>query len=190
MRPRDRRALVLGVVLIGSAWLALRGIPRLAAAWQGQTDRLAAEERLLRETRDAIASLPHMEDSARNLTARVASLAPRILSGASAPVALSDLSGRFGTLAGLTHGCMTRFEALPDSVAAGPLRKVTATVGIETDFKGIAELLERLARDTLVTVVERVQLTPSDPQAPPATPERLDVELRVSAWYLRRGRDS
>jgi hypothetical protein len=188
--PRDRRALIVGAALLLGGSLLLRGAPMLRAEWRGERDRLAAERRLLNETRRALEGLPAMEDSTKVLTARIAALAPRILSGTSAPLALSDLSGRLSTLIGLYHGRMVRFEAAPDTGAAGPLRRVSAIVALESDFRGLAELLDRLQRDQLVTVVTRVQLAPADPLAPSSTPERIDVELSLNAWYLARESDS
>jgi hypothetical protein len=131
-----------------------------------------------------------MEDSAKVLTARVAAMAPRILAGTTASVALSDLSGRLGTIAGRCHAKLVRLEPLEDSATAGLLHRASAVAVLETDFRGLSELLQFLARDTLVTFVDRVQLTPADPLAAPAVPEQIDMELRLSAWYLTLGAGS
>jgi hypothetical protein len=183
---RDRRALLIGGAVILGASLLLRGLPLLGAGWRENRERVEAQRMLLAETRRAIDALPRLEDSAHALARRVAGLAPRILSGSSGPVALSDLSGRMGTIVGLAHGRMLRFEALPDSAAAGQLRRVTAQIEIETDCRGIAEVLDYLDRGQLVAVTERLQITAIDPAALPSTPEQLNVVLRVSAWYLAR----
>jgi hypothetical protein len=188
--PRDRRAAMLGVAVVGAACLGLREIPRGVRQWRDARERLESQRILLTETRTALEALPRMEDSAKALTPQIAELAPRILAGSTAPVALSDLSGRLASIAGLLHARLVRFDPANDSTSAGPLRRVTAVAEVETDFRGVAELLAVLARDTLVTVVERVQLTAADPLALSATPERLDVELRISAWYLARGAGS
>lgn len=186
MTPRDRRAVVIGGAIVLGAWLLVWGVPRLGAEWRENRERVEAQRLLLAETRRAIDALPRMEDSAHVLTGRVAGLAPRILSGASSAVALSDLSGRMNTIVGLAHGRMLRFEAAPDSAAAGPLRRVTAQVEIETDFRGVAELLDYLGQGQLVAVAERLQVTAADPGAVPATLEQLNLVLWVSAWYLAR----
>lgn len=186
MTQRDRRALLVGGAVIIGAWLFVRGLPLLEAAWRENRERVEAQRMLLEETRRAIDALPRLEDSAHALTQRVAGLAPRILSGSSAAVALSDLSGRMGTIVGLAHGRMLRFETLPDTVAAGQLRRVTAQIEIETDFRGIAEVLDYLDRGQLVAVAEWLQVNAIDPAALPSTPEQLNVVLRVTAWYLAR----
>jgi hypothetical protein len=79
---------------------------------------------------------------------------------------------------------LVRLEPLEDSATAGLLHRASAVAVLETDFRGLSELLQFLARDTLVTVVDRVQLTPADPLAAPAVSEQINVELRLSAWYL------
>jgi hypothetical protein len=188
MTGRERRSLWLGLLTIVGAWLLLRGGPRVVGAFAASNERLAARRNLLAETRAALASLPRMEDSAKVLTAAVAGLAPRILSGNSAAVALSDLSGRLGTIAGRHHARLLRVEPAPGADSAGALRRVAATAEFESDFQGLAELLAVLAQDTLVIVVDRLQVSSEAASTtPPSTPERLEIELRLSAWYLVGG---
>lgn len=185
MRRNDRLALLIGGIVVVGAWLLLRVVPAAGRGWERVQERLASQRLLLTETREAVEALPQMEDSARGLTIRVATLAPKLLTGSSASLAASDLSGRLNTLVSLSHGRTTRFETTADSTTAGPLRRVTAVVGIETDFRGLTELLQKLSRDATVTVVERLQITASDP-LPTDEAERLTVELRITAWYLGR----
>ena len=87
MTPRDRRAILLGLVILLGVWLGLRGVPRLAGRWIEARHRLDARHQLLAETRAALAGLPRMEDSARALTAAICGLAPRILTAGNAPLA-------------------------------------------------------------------------------------------------------
>lgn len=190
MTVRDRRALWCGGIILLSAWLALVGVPRLIRGQRITSQRVDIERGLLLENRRSLESLPVMEDSARILTARVAALAPKILSGSETAVALSDLSGRLSTLISLCHGRMSRFEAAPDSLAAGELRQLKVEVDLESDFRGLGEILERLSRDPLVTVVERVQVTVPDPLAGPSVAEPLNIRLRLTAWYLARERNT
>ena len=187
MNPGDRRALILGVLVTLVAWGALRFLPGALASWDAREERLTATRRLVRETTTALEALPRMEDSVRVLTREVKSLAPRILSGSTRAVALSDLSGRLSFAAERHHARFIRLTAVDDSLTAGPLQRVTASAAFQSDFHGLAELLTVLARDPVVTVVEAADVAPLDGQAAgPDGPERLEVQLRISAWFLAR----
>lgn len=184
MTPRDRRALLLGLVVLLGAWLGLRGVPRLAGRWIEVRHRLEARTELLAETRAALASLPRMEDSARALTAAIRGLAPRILTAGNAPLALGDLSGRLRLLAARHQVRLLAVAPLADSSAAGRLHRVRAAITLESDFRGLADFLAAIADDPVVLVAEQLGVTAADPWADAGQPERLQAELRVSAWYL------
>lgn len=190
MSRGDRKAILIGAMILVGSWLLFRVVPRLHSQWERTKERVEGQRQLLADTQLSLESLPRMEDSTRTLTAKVSSLAPRLLAGSTGSLAASDLSTRLSTLASLSHGRTLRVESRPDSASAGPLRRVTTLMAVETDFRGLTELLDRLSRDALVTVVERLQVTPADPLAAPTVVERLSVELRISAWYLERGSES
>lgn len=186
MTPRDLRALVLGAGVVLAGWSGLRLLPGAIASWRVQEERLGATRRLVLETTTALEALPRMEDSARVLTREVKNLAPRILSGSTRAVALSDLSGRLSLAAERHHGRFIRLTAVDDSLNAGPLQRVTASAAFQADFHGLAELLAVLARDPVVTVVEAADVAPLDGVVGTEGPERLEVQLRISAWFLAR----
>ena len=185
--PRDRRALLVGagaVALVLTARLVPTALRDLAAA----RERLAASELLLQETRTAIRDLPTLEDSARVLTARVAALASRLLDASSESAALAELSRRLGTVLDRHQARLVRLDQLPDSLIAGALCEVRVALGFESDLRGVAGLLQTLAEGAVLLVPERITVSAENPFAAPPEPERLQVELRLTAWYLPRGR--
>jgi hypothetical protein len=186
--PRDRRALLLGGLLVASAWLAIKVIPAAGGGWQRVTDRLQQSRILLGETRAVIADLPGMEDSVRAMTTRIAHLGPRLLTGATAELAQEDLAARVTSLAGWHRMAVVSLTRVPDSTEAGLLRRIRATAVLQGDFRGTAGILRSLARDSVATVVERTKVASLEPQAPGASPEKLQVELELTAWYLGRSR--
>jgi hypothetical protein len=190
MTSRERRIVTIGLAIALTGFICLRVLPEGVRRWSATRERLAQQRVLLAETRQALTELPRLEDSTRALTRAVGSLAPRILSGTTAPVALSDLSARLSTLTARHHGRLIELADGRDSATAGPLRRVRGVATIETDFQGLSALLLALSRDSLVSVVERIQVQAAEPMAGPSAPERLSVEIRVTAWFLARGRSS
>ncbi len=184
MSPRDRRALVLGLGVVLSAVVLLRLLPALTGQVIELRGRAVLAGRLVQDTEAAIAALPALEDSARGLTRSVVALAPRLLAGPAESAALSDLSGQLATIADRHHARVLRMAPVPDSVAAGRLRRLTAAVTLETDFRGLAACLAALARGEATLVAEAVSVSAADPLALEGTPELLTVELRIRGWYL------
>ena len=184
MTPRDRLAVRLGGSLVVIALLGLRVVTAVVERIGGARTRLEERRALLAETNAAIGRLTAMEDSARILTGQVVALAPKLLVGPTAPAALSDLSGQLTMLAFRHHAQLVSLEALPDSTDAGSLRRLSAAAVLNTDFRGLAELLAVLARAPVVLRADQVQVTPADPYAARSEAEQLRVELRISGWYL------
>lgn len=183
MNDRDRRALVMGGCVIVTG-LLLRVAPAVSARWTALNERLEQQRTLLVETRLAISGLPAMEAGMRALTGRVSRSAPLLLSGSTSADAARDLSARVASLAALEHASVTAINEAPDSVVAGSLRRVTIAATLQTDFRGVARLFERLANDSTLTVVQQVRISGSEPRAGAMQPERLQVKFRLTAWYL------
>lgn len=186
MTARDRKALLAGGAILIIAFVVTRVIPAAYSGWTSLNDRLDQQRRLLAETRIAIGELPRMETEMRQLTGAVSRTAPMLLSGANPGEATRDLSARLGSIAALEHAAVVGITEVPDSVEAGSLRRLTANAVVQSDFRGVARILERLANDSLSTVVERLRITGAEPRAAVNVPERLQVELRITAWYLAR----
>ncbi len=184
MNARDRLALQLGGGLVLVAFLALRIAPGAVDRIIRSRARLHERRLLLAETNTAILGLSAMEDSARALTQRVVALAPRLLTGPTAPAALSDLSGQLTMLSLRHHAQLVSLERVPDSTTAGSLHRLTASAVVNTDFRGMAELLVALGRDPVAIRADHIVVVPADPYAAGAQAEQLRVELTVSGWYL------
>lgn len=187
MTPRDRRALSLGGTAVLAALLGFRGVPRAWDALDEVTGRRAARREFVIRGYAELSRLPALEDSTRELTARVAALAPRLLGGETRSQATAELAAGLGTVALQHRVRLDRSDPVPDSVVAGDLGRVSLDAELEGDVRGLAGLLGTLASRTLVTEVIRIRVSAPDPSAGGAGPEILRVELRLRAWFLARG---
>ena len=184
MNARDRLALQVGGGLVLVAFLALKVVPEVVHRINSSRARLQERRTLLAETHAAIQGLPGMEDSARTLTHLVIALAPQLLTGPTAPAALSDLSGQLTMLGLRHHAQLVSLERVPDSTTAGSLHRLTASAVVNTDFRGLAELLVAVGKDPVGIRADHIVVVPADPYAAGAQAEQLRVELTVSGWYL------
>src|SRR5216110_3476061 len=94
MTSRDRRALVIGGLVIASAVVVLRVLPWTVRRMSVAHALLHERATLLARTREEMASVPMLRDSAAVLSQALVALAPQVLSGSTAVEASADLAGR------------------------------------------------------------------------------------------------
>jgi type II secretory pathway component PulM len=185
MTPRDGRALALGGIAIACAVLGLRvlpwGIRRATAA------RALLRERatLLARTREEMASLPTLRDSAAVLSQALVALAPQVLSGATPADAGADLSGRMNLAASRAPAKVERLDPLPDSSGDGRLGRVRIHAALETDIRGLVALIRAIDVGDEVLTLDELRVEAPEPGTATRGPEILKVEITVSGWYFR-----
>lgn len=180
--PNRRWAVLVGTAL---AFVILVRCGSWAVAELGAlSERVETRRGLLAAIEAERLNLVPLQQVRARLRDTLTTLAPRLLRGTSEIAALADLSGRLGTIASRYHGRLVRLDAVPDSLVAGRLQRVRARALIETDFEGVAEMLAGLERQEVVLVPERMVIMAPEPSAGPETPERLEVELQLTGWFL------
>lgn len=185
MTARDRRALVAGGFVIGTAVMLLRVVPAGVRRASGAYGALSERSALLARTRDEMAALPKLRDSAGVLSQALITLAPQVLSGSTSAEAAADLSGRMNLAAARAPARVERVDALPDSSGAGRLGRVRVHAALETDVRGLVSLLRAIDAGDEVLKLDELHVEAPEPGAATRGPEILRVELTVSGWYIR-----
>jgi type II secretory pathway component PulM len=185
MTSRDRRALLIGGVAVAAAVMGLRVLPwavrRLADAHAVLRERAT----LLARTREEMASLPRLRDSATVLSQALVALAPQVLSGSTRAEAGADLSGRMNLAASRAPAKVERLDPLPDSSGDGRLGRVRVHAALETDVRGLIALIRAIDGGDEVLKLDELHVEAPDPGAVQRGPEILKVEITVSGWYIR-----
>ncbi len=184
MNHRDRRALLAGGILVALAVLALRVAPW---GWRRVTEaraELQARAELLARMREEVASAATLEDSATLVRGRMAALAPRLLAGGTGTEAMADLSSRVAAAADRHRVQLGRTEPASDSTERAGLHRATLRTTLESDTPGLLRLLEALANESAVLVVDDLRTAVADPHVGRERPEVLHTELTVHGWYL------
>ena len=189
MTPRDRRAVTLGLALVGLGVLALRVVPYGATQVQALRDRVMDDAATLATARRQVAGAAGLEDSARLLRKRLDGLASALLSGRDGAEAWIDLSGRIGRAASRHGVTLIQAAPQPDTGKVGLLRRLTATAQIQSDLRGILAMVAELERDTVVLLVSELRISAADPRALATVPEILQAELYLRSWFLPRASD-
>jgi type II secretory pathway component PulM len=185
MTPRDRRALLVGGIAIAGAVLGLRVLPWAVRRVTEAHTLLRERATLLGRTREEMASLPRLRDSAAALSQALIALAPQVLSGSTAADAGADLSGRMNLAASRAPAKVERLDALPDSTGHGRLGRVRLHAALETDVRGLVALISAIDGGDEVLRLDELHVEAPEPGAVPRGPEILKVEITVSGWYIR-----
>lgn len=184
LSPRDRRALVIGIVSIGGLVI----VGRIAPAWRawehatvasaGLAARSAARDQLLARNARAI------HDSLGARKARLTALAPTWLDGdspAAAGAGLAALVTRAATDAAMTLGAV---DIRTDSVGRSAFVPVQVRVSVSGDIQGLGTLLAALDRGPVALRVASLAVQGGEPAAPAQRPELLHADLTIDAlWY-------
>jgi type II secretory pathway component PulM len=183
--PRDRRALLVGGIAIAGAVLGLRVLPWAVRRVTEAHAVLRERATLLARTREEMASLPTLRDSAAVLSQALVALAPQVLSGSSSAEAGADLSGRMNLAASRAPAKVERLDPLPDSSGDGRLGRVRVHAALETDVRGLIALIRAIDGGDEVLKLDELHVQAPDPGAAQRGPETLKVEITVSGWYIR-----
>ena len=185
MTPRDRRALLVGGIAVVAAVLGLRVLPW--AVRRVTTAHAVLRERatLLARTRDEMATLPELRDSAAVLSQALVALAPQVLSGSTAAEAGADLSGRMNLAASRAPAKVERIDPLPDSSGDERLGRVRVHAALETDVRGLIALIRAIDTGDEVLKLDELRVEAPEPGTVQRGPEILKVEITVSGWYIK-----
>jgi len=183
--PRDRRALRIGGIAVACAVLGLRVLPLAVRRVADAHAMLRERATLLARTREEMADLPRLRDSAAALSRALLALAPQILSGSSSAEAGADLSGRMNLAASRAPAKVERLDPLPDSSGEGRLGRVRVHAALETDVRGLVALIRALDAGDDVLKLDELRVEALEPGMVQRGPEILKVEITVSGWYIR-----
>jgi len=191
---RDRRAVVVGAVVIVIAIGLFRGAPALHR-WS--EDSAASARELVAEAQrlhQSVAGAAAMADTMRGRSARLVALAPALLDGASAATAGATLASIISGAAASADARLGSVQIRVDTAArdsSGKLGRAFARVAVRAsltaDVRGFARFLLFLERGLTMLAVEELSITQSEPGADGTRPEMLRVDLVVAGLALARG---
>ncbi len=185
MTPRDRRALLVGGIAVAGAVLGLRVLPWAVRRVSEEDAILRERASMLARTREEMATLPQLRDSAAVLSQALVALAPQVLSGTTPAEAGADLSGRMNVAASRAPAKVERLDPLPDSSANGRLGRVRVHAALETDVRGLIALIRAIDGGDEVLKLDELRVDAPQPGTVQRGPEILKVEITVSGWYIR-----
>lgn len=158
LAPRDRRALRLGLALVGPMAVWVLGVRPYRAALTEVRDRLAAEHSLLARERALLASGRTLEDAVRRAGERLSVAGERLLRSDDPTLAEAELTRRLEGAAAMSRVLLEEVRSVATGGGVDPaaaLTPVRLSLRGESDLEGLLAFLWELERGPpLVRVVE------------------------------------
>lgn len=184
LSSRDLRAVVIGLGVITTAWVATRGVP-LWEQWRDDAQGHAADaQRRYLAEHEAITDLPGDLTLLETRLSQLQEYKSTLLLGSDltgAEQVLADLVGEASRLASIS---LETLQVLTDTSGTAAIRVVTLEARGASDVTGLTMLLEYLENGPQLLVVQRLAVQAHDPWSPDALPESLTISFTVQGLAL------
>lgn len=184
LSDRDRRALYIGFMSVSLLIVLARGVP-LWLSWTraAQEDVRAMTMELARA--DALVSARRMlADSLSARGDRLVSVMPAFLAGSSPEAAGATLAGIISQAATDSRVDMSSMQVRVDSLGTSEVARVSLRAVASGDVSGVMEMLAALEGAPELLAIRSLRIDQPEPDASPATMERLQVTLVVEGLLL------
>lgn len=190
LSDRDRRALILGLVVLGPVLAYIAGVRPYLRALEGMRDQVASERGLLERERALIASAAALPEIVLEAQARSAQTTTRLLRAGNRVLAEGELTDYLEQLAGGSRVLLQQVRAVTDTAWTGSpeLQPIRVAIRGESDLQGVATYMHRLESSPLLLRVTELAINPIEPaptggrgggsgddENPPAPQQQADV---------------
>lgn len=183
MSPRDRRAVVIGAVVLLPGFLLIWGVRPYQAALSDARDQLATERATLARERAAVATarqnpqLQHIADSAMR------DMRPRLFEGKDDVMASAELASYVGDVARKTRVWLQDAGTRPATPASDGVRTLRVEIRAESDMLGAMMFLRALERGQKLVRIDRLDISRS-PRADEKEAETLSIAATISGFAV------
>ncbi|MDB4876665.1 MAG: hypothetical protein JWM41_3111 [Gemmatimonadetes bacterium] len=183
MSPRDRRAVVIGAVVLLPGFLLIWGVRPYQAALSDARDQLATERATLARERAAVATarqnpqLQHIADSAMR------DMRPRLFEGKDDVMASAELASYVGDVARKTRVWLQDAGTRPATPASDGVRTLRVEIRAESDMLGAMMFLQALERGQKLVRIDRLDISRS-PRADEKEAETLSIAATISGFAV------
>ena len=186
MKPRDRRAIVIGALVLLPGLLFIWGVRPYRAALGDARDQLATERAAFAREQAAVdnarrnPTLRHAADSA------MAAMRPRLFEGKDDVMAGAELASYLGDVARDTRVWLEDAATRPATPAVNGVRTLRVEIRAESDLLGTLMFLQRLERGEKLVRVERLDISRT-PRGQNEDQETLSIAATLAGYAAANG---
>ena len=184
MSARDRRALLIGVISIGSLVTVSRGLPAWRTWRQSVHEEATASATDLARARSLLAMSTTIGDSLAVRNDRFLAMAPALLDGASSAAAGATLAG---LVSGAAATAGVRFGAVQirsDTASSETFTRISVRADAAGDISGVTKMLATLERGPTLLAIRSLSMDQSEPAAGSDRMETLRISIVVEGLML------
>jgi hypothetical protein len=183
MKARDRRAVMLGALVLLPPLLFIWGVRPFRTALADAREQLRTERETLARERAALAlarrnpQLQHVADSAMR------EMSPRLFAGRDDVMASAELASYIGEVARQTRVFLQDASTRPAGPSTGGVRTLHVELRGESDLVGVLLFLQALERGNKLVRVDRLDIS-HVPRSDDEDMETLAIAATVSGFAI------
>jgi hypothetical protein len=180
---RERRTIVLGVVLTASTLALTYAVIPFARRWHAREQVIATETERLARLRGLVSNEARLQELALARSAALESGQQRLLAGRTPALAASAMQSLLQDFADQSQVSVSRLDVAGEpEVTPGTLPMIPATIAAVGDIHGITSLLSLMQHGALLLDIAELTVRPN----PALRGELLQLTVKLHGAYITR----
>lgn len=159
MSSRDRRAIVLGLVVLLPPLLFIWGVRPYRAALAETRDELETARLALSREKAAVMTTRANPSAQKSADSALTMVAPRLFEGRDDAIASAQLAAYLGTVARQSRVLMEDANTRPSTTSPEGIRNLRVEVRAESDIQGITTFIHNLETGSKLVRVDRLEIS-------------------------------
>jgi hypothetical protein len=159
MSPKDRRAIILGAVLVLPALIFIWGVRPYRTAMAETREALETARIALSREKAAVAGKPTAPGGQQLADTALFLVTPRLFEGRDDAIASAQLAAYLGTVARRSRVLMEDANTRPSTTSPEGIRTLRVEVRAESDIQGITTFLHNLEAGQKLVRVDRLEIS-------------------------------
>lgn len=163
LSTRDRRALLIGSIVLGGSFALTRGIPAWLTLLAESADSASRETRALADARALIVAAPALRDSLTARRTRYLAMAPSVIASATPDEAVARLSGIVSESASNAGVVLSSLSLIADTTSVNGFGRPSVRGEARGDVSGLTQFLLLIEIGPPMLRVSHLTVTQPDP---------------------------
>jgi hypothetical protein len=159
MSPKDRRAIILGAIIVLPGLIFIWGVRPYRNALASTRDELETAKLALSREKAAVAAGPETPGGQQSADSALKMVVPRLFEGRDDAFASAQLAAYLGAIARRSRVLMEDANTRPSTTSPEGIRTLRVEVRAESDVQGVATFLHNLESGTKLVRVDRLEIS-------------------------------
>jgi hypothetical protein len=159
MSPKDRRAIILGLVVVMPALLFIWGVRPYRAALTETRDELEIARLALSREKAAVMTTRANPSAQKSADSALMMVGTRLFEGRDDAIASAQLAAYLGSIARKSRVLMEDANTRPSTTSPEGIRNLRVEVRAESDIQGVATFIYNLETGNKLVRVDRLEIS-------------------------------